>query len=263
MRYAKGCNPNDLFKSYFTSSAKVRKLIEVDGVNSFQCEVRRIFLSIEDAIAWEHRVLRKILKWDKCLNENAFPAVTPTARSRGNKRKAEIQSSGLTIFQQAGQKWKVKQDLVDPETGLTFRELRKNKYNQSLDKNGTRYAPKADISGNKNPVKRAEVREKISNTMKERIASGEIVPWPTGKKLEYVSKMMKGNNLVVGMKWYNDGCKDYRLLPEDPSAKSMQKGRLFSAVRGKKYQIVKCQHCGREGGGGNMARYHFGNCKHK
>lgn len=263
VRYANNCDPSDLFKTYFTSSAKISKLIESDGIGAFKCEIRRKFVSKEDAIRWEHRVLRKVLRWEKCLNENAFPAITPEARSRGNKKKAEIQSDGLTVFQQAGQKWKAKQDLVDPETGLTFRELRKKKYNESLDKNNTRFAPKGDISGDKNPAKRKEVRQKISHTLKQRIASGEIVQWPTGKKLEYVSKRMKGNNLVKGMKWFNDGQKDYRLLPEDPLAKSLRSGRLFSSVRGKKYGLVKCPHCGSEGSGGNMTRYHFENCKRR
>lgn len=167
----------------------------------------------------------------------------------------------MTIFQQAGMKWKQKQHLVDPNTGLTYREIRKQRFNQSLDKNNTRHVFKLDISGDKNPAKREDVRKKISDTLKERIASGEVVPWPTGKKLEYVSKRMKGNNLVEGMKWYNDGQKDYRLLPTDPSTSSLKEGRLFSAVRGKKYDMVRCPHCNTEGSGGNMKRYHFENCK--
>jgi hypothetical protein len=261
VRYAEGCHPNDLFISYFTSSARISKLLSEDGPDAFTTEIRRTFQSKEAAIKWEHRVLRKILGWEKCLNQSAFPAVSPEARAKGNRKKAEIQESGMTIFQQAGMKWKQKLDLVDPNTGLTYREMRRQRYNQSLDKNNTRYVFRSDISGDKNPAKREDVRKKISDTLKERIASGEVVPWPTGKKLEYVSKRMKGNNLVEGMKWYNDGQKDYRLLPTDPSTSSLKEGRLFSAVRGKKYDMVRCPHCNTEGSGGNMKRYHFENCK--
>ena len=38
--------------------------------------------------------------------------------------------------------------------------------------------------------------------------------------------------------------------------------RLSEACKGKR-QIVKCPHCGLEGGGGNMRRYHFDGCKAK
>lgn len=263
VRYAKGCHPSDLFKSYFTSSDLVSKLLTTDGPESFQIEVRKTFESVEHAINWEKRVLRKILGWKNVLNQSAFPAVLPEARARGNRKKAEMQKSGLTIFQQAGKKWREKKDNIDPVTGLTFAELRRQRYNAALDANNTRYVPKSDISGDKNPSKRADVREKISNTLKSRIASGQIVQWATGKKLDYVSKRMQGNNLVEGMQWFNDGVKDYRLKPEDPQTAGLMKGRLFSAVRGKKYEDVICPHCSKKGSGGNMKRYHFDNCKLK
>lgn len=38
------------------------------------------------------------------------------------------------------------------------------------------------------------------------------------------------------------------------------RSKLSDACKGKR-QIVKCPHCGVEGGGGNMRRYHFGKCR--
>ena len=35
------------------------------------------------------------------------------------------------------------------------------------------------------------------------------------------------------------------------------------AMRGVKKKTSICPHCGKEGGNGNMMRYHFENCKHK
>lgn len=260
VRYANNCHPDDLFKKYFTSSSVIRKLIESDGIDAFVLEIRKTFQDKNAAINWEHRVLRKIINWQKCLNQIAFPAVTPEANRRSIATLKQKGDDGLNHYERNGQKWKEKKNKIDPITGLTFAEIRRQKYNTSLDKNKTRFV-KADISGDKNPAKREDVKRKISQTTKERIASGQIVPWATGKKLDYVSKRMKGNNLVEGMKWYNDGKKDYRLLPTDPATSSLQEGRLFSAIRGKKYDTVKCPHCGKEGSGGNMTRYHFDNCK--
>ena len=38
--------------------------------------------------------------------------------------------------------------------------------------------------------------------------------------------------------------------------------RLSEACKGKR-EVVECPHCGVKGGGGNMRRYHFDNCKDK
>lgn len=59
-RYAKGCDPSDLWNTYFTSSRKVKKLLEQYGTQSFDVEVRRVFETREEAIRWEFRVLEKL-----------------------------------------------------------------------------------------------------------------------------------------------------------------------------------------------------------
>jgi group I intron endonuclease len=41
-----------------------------------------------------------------------------------------------------------------------------------------------------------------------------------------------------------------------------QKEKRSNAMRGKR-EVVKCPYCQKEGGGGNMRRYHFENCKQK
>ena len=39
--------------------------------------------------------------------------------------------------------------------------------------------------------------------------------------------------------------------------------KMSMAKRGKTLKKVICPHCGLEGGGPNMTRYHFENCKYK
>ena len=41
------------------------------------------------------------------------------------------------------------------------------------------------------------------------------------------------------------------------------KGRAINKGRKYKMKLVKCPHCGKEGKGGNMTRYHFDKCKNK
>jgi hypothetical protein len=53
VRFASGCSTEDLWKTYFTSSDTVHKLIEQHGAESFSVEVRKLFETKEDALSWE------------------------------------------------------------------------------------------------------------------------------------------------------------------------------------------------------------------
>jgi len=52
---------------------------------------------------------------------------------------------------------------------------------------------------------------------------------------------------------YSEGAKKQWADPE-------QRTKKMQAMRGKR-QLVTCPHCGKEGGGGNMRRYHFDRCR--
>lgn len=71
VRYAKGCNPNDLWVSYFTSSSAVKKHRDLYGEPDV-IEVRKVFDDAYSAKRWESQVLRKldVLRSDKWLNAN-------------------------------------------------------------------------------------------------------------------------------------------------------------------------------------------------
>jgi hypothetical protein len=74
----------DLWHHYFTSSPKVQQLIEETGRDSFDVEVRRVFETREQAIAWETRVLRRcrVLEDDRWINQNVAGYIIPTEESR-------------------------------------------------------------------------------------------------------------------------------------------------------------------------------------
>ncbi len=59
VRYAKGCTPNDLWTSYFTSPKEVVKC-RLDWGEPDVVKVRREFTNGKDARHWEERVLRKL-----------------------------------------------------------------------------------------------------------------------------------------------------------------------------------------------------------
>lgn len=59
-RTKRGCHPTDLWNSYYTSSKTVRQLIDQHGRGSFTTEIRKTFATREQALLWEHRVLRRL-----------------------------------------------------------------------------------------------------------------------------------------------------------------------------------------------------------
>jgi len=66
--YRKGCHPNDLWTKYFTSSTKVKNLIKQYGKKSFIFEIRKTFKTAEQALNWEHKVLKRL----KVIYRNDF-----------------------------------------------------------------------------------------------------------------------------------------------------------------------------------------------
>lgn len=59
--YRDGCDPQDLWSSYFTSSDHITTRIELFGADAFQFEVRKIFGEDEiKARKWEYKVLKRI-----------------------------------------------------------------------------------------------------------------------------------------------------------------------------------------------------------
>jgi hypothetical protein len=149
---------------------------------------------------------------------------------------------------------------IHPEYGITYAELRKKKFNESLDRNGTRRLGHKGLAGDANPARRPDVKQKIAETLKAGFANGRIKT-SKGVKNQKISEALKGNTAVKGYKWYNDGIRDVRLHPTDPATQGLQFGRLKTKGAGWTYKILKCPNCGCEGGGGNMKRYHFDNCK--
>jgi len=59
VRYAKDCNPNDLWVSYFTSSKYVKNFFERYG-DPDVIQVRKTFSTVDDARFWEHKVLKRL-----------------------------------------------------------------------------------------------------------------------------------------------------------------------------------------------------------
>lgn len=88
VRYAKKCSPDDLWTTYFTSSNDIRILIENDGKDAFEFQIRKTFMDAKKAIQWEKKVLRrmKVVKSTAFINRN-IPGCSMFAHSEETKSK--------------------------------------------------------------------------------------------------------------------------------------------------------------------------------
>ena len=59
-RYCKGCHPEQLWKTYFTSSKIVCQLLKEHGAEAFEVKITKVFDNKESARKWEHRFLHKV-----------------------------------------------------------------------------------------------------------------------------------------------------------------------------------------------------------
>lgn len=60
VRYAKGCSPSDMLRTYFTSSKEVNDDIAKLGVHNFSVSIRRTFDDVDAAKLWESTFLKRI-----------------------------------------------------------------------------------------------------------------------------------------------------------------------------------------------------------
>jgi hypothetical protein len=77
VRFAKNCNPSDLWVKYFTSSKHVKQYRELYGEPDI-IQIRKTFDNRVSAILWEEKVLRRLdIKNNiKMLNANVAGAIT-------------------------------------------------------------------------------------------------------------------------------------------------------------------------------------------
>lgn len=269
VKYSKDADPETFWRNYFTSSNTIKMMIDRDGKDSFETEIRRTFKTPEEALLWEQKVIRKIRNKEGCLNISLGGDAI-----KSHKNRCVIDSNGLNSYQRAGKK--LSETLRNNPKMLKERNDKSHKTLSIIDEDGlTGYKRRGlKIIGENNPSKKPENKKKISDGMKKFIKENperfaeiqEKSRLACLKKDENGlnvhdkhSKFMSENNPATGTSWYNNGEINKR-FKEGEELKGFTKGRLKD-FGGYKHKKVKCPHCGKEGSGGNMKRYHFENCK--
>jgi hypothetical protein len=99
-KYGKDADPTKFWieGGYYTSSRKVKLLIEQYGVESFECRVTRVFETAEQALAHEYKFIEKVgaVKKADWLNENnggeKFYNVGPDSEETRLKKSAMVRT---------------------------------------------------------------------------------------------------------------------------------------------------------------------------
>lgn len=209
MRAANKVEPEqDLWQHYFTSSPKVQQLIEETGRDSFDIEIRKVFETKEQAVAWETRVLRrcKVLQDDRWINQNVAGYIVPTEESR---KKISDFHKGKAKSEE--HKEKIRQGNIGKK-----KPPRTEEYRQLMSKLK---------SGSNNPMYgkgcTEERARKISEANKGRRAYNKGVPMSEEQKLKLRAAM-------IGRKI-------------DPEVLA----RRIKSQTGQKREKLYCEHCGR------------------
>jgi hypothetical protein len=190
----------DLWQHYFTSSPGVQQLIEETGQDSFDIEIRRVFETKEQAVAWETRVLRrcKVLHDDRWINQNVAGYIVPTKESRKkisefhkDKPKSEVHKKNLSESQKG--KPKVNSKNQTPEYRALMSKLKSGPNNPMYGKGCTEErarkiseANKGRKAANKGIPMSEEQKQKLRQAMLGRKVDPEVlarrIKSQTGKK---------------------------------------------------------------------------------
>lgn len=77
-------NPTTFWKTYFTSSKRVKLLVEKYGKESFDIEIRRTFSTANEAIQWESKVNKYTTKWETYFNDSYLDGRDQSGSNNGN-----------------------------------------------------------------------------------------------------------------------------------------------------------------------------------
>jgi hypothetical protein len=151
VKFQKGCNPSVLWSTYFTSSSKVKSLIDKYGAESFDVTIRKVFDNPKKALLWEHKVLSRL-----------DAAGRPDWLNRHN--------GGSKFRAPTAHKEETKERIASKITGKKRSELTK----QRLSKSALLREEQRRLDNWTMPK---EAIDRAITTRKERTASGEINPY--------------------------------------------------------------------------------------
>lgn len=240
VRYAKNCHPDDLWKTYFTSSKYVSEFRKYNGEPDI-IQIRRTFLSQTDARLWESKVLRRTnsVKQERWLNKFDGIAISPDAALIGSKKSKNKQPWNIddprrNHLSKINIENKAYERLITPKAIEKSKESRKKYYNNlSLEE---RKQLTVFINSD------SEIKKKRNESFKIYISS------ITKERRDELNEKIKLGRQNSSYSYSSDYERNQKIreskLQHNPNFK----------------EIVTCPHCGKSGQNAAMKRWHFSNC---
>lgn len=294
MRAANKVEPEqDLWQHYFTSSPKVQQLIEETGRESFDVEIRKVFETKEQAVAWETRVLRrcKVLQNDRWINQNVAGYIVPTEESRKkisdfHKGKAKSDEHKKNLSESQKGKPKINSKNQTPEYRALMSSLMKGENNPRYGTNVLETTKRKIGEANKGKIpinkgvpmseeQKAKIRAtksnnptKLTDEQKAKIAANRLGKKHSKETKAKMSAAHKGKPKGP----MSDEEKLKRSLGNLGKSKPKGMGARLSATvaaqlaAGTHYTQqpkLTCPHCGTQASKARYNGYHGEKCKHK
>ena len=216
---------DDLWKKYFTSSPRVKELIDETGVDSFDVEIRRTFDTQEQAVAWETKVLRRmrVLENDQWINQNIAGYVIPDDIARQkisdfhkDRPKTEEHKQKLRESQKGSKRpWAIHNlpaDVSGENNGMYGKqhsEETKRKISEANKASG-------HMLGDNNPMRKVEWTDERRKSMSERSRGTKWTAEAIARRSEKIrgqkreKKYCPHCDRMIAIGWYNrhgDNCK--------------------------------------------------------
>jgi hypothetical protein len=211
--YDSGCHPDDLWKTYFTSSKHVKMFREKYGEPDI-IQIRKTFEDAKSAQLWEHNFLKKIRKynmWKKFLNITSSHSIDINDLSRWNNGVKNTLS-----LECPGDDW-VKGWILYDETKEKLSKAGKKKIGNLNGFYGKKHSDKTKLklseskSGDKNPFygkKRPEHAIKVSKKLKNvpKTFEHKKAIAETHNKTYTCPHCLKSGGRIM-LRWHFDKCK--------------------------------------------------------
>ena len=220
VRYAKNCLPTDLWIKYFTSSLIVASTrLELGEPDIIQ--VRKIFVTKEQARNWETKVLKrmKVVVSELFLNKNDRPAPPISNRPMSEYNKKKL----------------LEAKLGKPRSDVTKQKLREARSHQIIVKG------RVVSVETRQKIRDANLGKTMSTDTKAKISAGNKGKHFDKRSVETRQKIRDAN------------------LGKTMSADT--KDKISAGNKGKPKPITQCPHCLKFGGVSQMQQWHFNKCK--
>jgi hypothetical protein len=149
VRFAQGCDPAELWQTYFTSSQHVAQFCELHG-DPDVLQIRKTFASTRSAQQWEHRVLRRlrVTQSAQWLNRTDNISIAAQPGDLNPARRPEVRAKISQSIKKIAKRGDEHPRRTHPEKYAHLSALLKGRRN---------YWQEGDL----NPAKRPEVRAKL------------------------------------------------------------------------------------------------------